>query len=324
MTFIASVVARKGVAIIADSLVTTMEKVLDYDVFADWKKTAYQFDEEGRSGLDKLKSLFRKKPVHTKNYEEKVFEYDRYTAVSIAGSPVINGIYIEQIIRESIDINKGDKNYRIKTIETKISDFCCLLNKHTIRHLNRFGNIASTVLLFTHYTKSEQQTIIYKVEIEACTRADMSDDSFSCVSFRRMPEFHKVVCAGQSSISRRILFGNKDFLQGIIPRIIYLVAEKLGIRGDDIPETFTTDFMLDVDSILTEQFYRDMKITRLTDLSLQQAVDLAFLLMQVEMNFQEYTEKIPLVGGVIKLAVIDQEGFRFMAGHEIQKPNMLN
>ncbi|MDF2379838.1 hypothetical protein JMG10_00060 [Nostoc ellipsosporum NOK] len=135
---------------------------------------------------------------------------------------------------------------------------------------------------------------------------------------------HTVVCAGQSSISRRILFGNKDFLQGIIPGIIYLVAEKLGIRRDDIPETFTTDFMLDVDSILTEQFYRDMKITRLTDLSLQQAVDLAFLLMQVEMNFQEYTEKIPLVGGVIKLAVIDQEGFRFMAGHEIQKPNMLN
>jgi hypothetical protein len=33
MTFIASVIAKKGVAIIADSLVTSMERVIDYDTF---------------------------------------------------------------------------------------------------------------------------------------------------------------------------------------------------------------------------------------------------------------------------------------------------
>lgn len=64
-----------------------------------------------------------------------------------------------------------------------------------------------------------------------------------------------------------------------------------------------------------------MKIIKLSDLSLQQAVDLASLLMRLEIDFQNYTEEISTVGGVIKLAVIDKQGFRYLSGHEIEKPN---
>jgi len=58
---------------------------------------------------------------------------------------------------------------------------------------------------------------------------------------------------------------------------------------------------------------------KLRDLSLQQAVDLASLLMRIEIDIQKYTENIPSVGGVIKLAVIDADGFRYIAGNEIVK-----
>ena len=67
------------------------------------------------------------------------------------------------------------------------------------------------------------------------------------------------------------------------------------------------------------KFWDDMKINRLADLSLQQAVDLASLLMKIEINFQKYTENIPTVGGVVKLAIINKDGFKFISGNEILK-----
>jgi len=63
-----------------------------------------------------------------------------------------------------------------------------------------------------------------------------------------------------------------------------------------------------------------MKIFKLSELSLQQAVDLANLLMKIEIDFQTYTENISTVGGVIKIAIIDKNGFRYISGHEIIKP----
>lgn len=82
--------------------------------------------------------------------------------------------------------------------------------------------------------------------------------------------------------------------------------------------------MGDARGFLPNQFWEDMKINRLADLSLQQAVDLASLLMKIEINFQKYTENIPTVGGVIKLAIIDKDDFKFISGNEILKSENLN
>jgi hypothetical protein len=73
--------------------------------------------------------------------------------------------------------------------------------------------------------------------------------------------------------------------------------------------------------ILTRQFVEDIKINKLTELSLQQAVDLSCLLMKIEIDIQKYTENIPTVGGVIKIATIDASGFRFVSGNEIVIPS---
>lgn len=326
MTFIASVIAKKGVAIIADSLVTSMERVIDYDTFLSFFKTKAKSTpiDEIKIEPSELVSLFERKPSHTKDYEEKLFQYDKYTAVTTAGTASINAKRIEYHINEIIEKNKKDKSYSKKKFETKIKDFVEFLNKQAIEHLNKSDYISNTTFIFTHYDKSKEETTIYKVDITPCSKKDITDDTFNCVDFRKMEDYYKVVCDGQNRISERILFGEIDFFIDITPKIIEKIIEKLKIPADKISPDFVKDFMSEAKTFLPAQFWEDMKINRLVDLSLQQAVDLASLLMKIEINFQKYTENIPTVGGVIKLAVIDKDGFKFISGNEILKSENLN
>ncbi len=70
MTFIASVIVQKGVAIVADSLATSMEEVIevrDLHKFLADKEEGEQLDPE------QLFALAQVKPNYTKNYAEKLF-----------------------------------------------------------------------------------------------------------------------------------------------------------------------------------------------------------------------------------------------------------
>lgn len=120
------------------------------------------------------------------------------------------------------------------------------------------------------------------------------------------------------------MFGEIDFFIDITPKIIEKVIADFKIPESSIPENYVIDFFKESKTLLSNEFYDDMKNSKLADLSLQQAVDLASLLMKIEINFQKYTENIPTVGGVVKLAVIDKDGFRFINGHEILKPENLH
>src|SRR6185312_15444538 len=326
MTFIASVIAKKGVAIIADSLVTSMERIIDYDTFLNFFTEKAKVTPVGEIKIEpaEIVSLFESKPSHTKDYEEKLFQYDSYTAITTAGAASINGKKIEYIIKALIDKNKKDKGYSRKKIETKVKEFVEHLNKQAIEHLNNSDYISTTSFIITHYDRTKEQTIIYKVDIIPCSKTDVKDDSFNCVSFKKMDGYYRVVCDGQNRISERILFGEVDFFIDITPKIIKKVIEKLKIPEKDIPLDFIQNFMHDAKSFLPIQFWDDMKINRLADLSLQQAVDLASLLMKIEIRFQKYTENIPTVGGVIKLAIINKDGFKFISGNEILKSENLN
>lgn len=325
MTFIASVIAKKGVAVIADSLVTSMEMVIDYDTFLKF------FQDKAKSTpVNEIKiepseviSLFERKPSHTKDYEEKLFQYDKFTAITTAGTASINGKRIEYLVKEIIEKNKKDKGYSRKKIETKVKEFVEFLNKQSIEHLSKLEYISSTTFIITHYDKIKEQTTIYKVDINPCSKKDITDDTFSCVNYRKMDDYYRVVCDGQNRISERILFGEIDFFIYITPKIIEKVIEKLKMPNDEIPTDFVKDFIADAKAFLPSQFWDDMKINRLADLSLQQAVDLASLLMKIEINFQKYTENIPTVGGVIKLAIINKDGFKFISGNEILKSDNL-
>jgi len=124
---------------------------------------------------------------------------------------------------------------------------------------------------------------------------------------------------GQNRISEKILFGDFFTIHGLLPRIVQKVARDFNIDPTKINSDYFDKLRNDKE-VLPPSLFSDMKIFKLGELSLQQAVDLANLLMKIEIDFQNYTEEIPTVGGVIKLAIIDKDGFKFIAGHEIVKP----
>ncbi|OYU96465.1 MAG: hypothetical protein CFE21_08725 [Bacteroidetes bacterium B1(2017)] len=326
MTFIASIVAKKGVALIADSLVTSITRVIEYENFIGYIKDKYQ-----NSPVEELKiepvdmvNLFQRKPSHTKDYEEKLFMYDKYIGVTTAGSAEINNKRIEYLIKEIVEANKKNKNYNRKRFDTKIKEFCDFINKQAIEHLNIYEEISNTNFIFTHYDKGKEKTEIVKIEVLSCNKTDIHDETFNCIKSKKMEEYLKVVCDGQNRISERIIFGEIDFFIDITPKIIKKVLADLKIDPLILPEDYEKTFLMEAKSFLPKEFFDDMKINKLAGLSLQQAVDLASLLMKVEINFQKYTENIPTVGGVIKLAIIDKDGFRFISGNNILKPENLH
>ncbi|MEN9302178.1 MAG: hypothetical protein RL264_607 [Bacteroidota bacterium] len=326
MTFIATVIAKKGIAIIADSLVTSMTNVMEYEKFINFikeKSKVTPFHEIKIEPIE-LVDLFKKKPSHTKDFEEKLFKYDNFTAITTAGSASINNKRIEYLIKDKIAENNKNKNYNRKRFITKIKEFCEFINKEAINHLNNYNDIGRTTFLISHYNKSKDKSEVYKVDVVPSKKEDIKDDKFNCITYKKMDEFYKVVCDGQNRISERILFGEIDFFLDITPKIVKKVISDLKIKEETIPMDYEKNFLSNAKSFLPKQFFDDMKVNKLADLSLQQAVDLATLLMKIEIDFQKYTENIPTVGGVIKLAVIDQEGFRFIFGNEIVKPDNIS
>jgi len=83
MTFIASIKARNGVAIVADSLVTTSVPVLTFD---DFHRFIEKNQAKSEFSVKDVIGLFKSQAHHTNDYEEKLIKYDKFTAITIAGS----------------------------------------------------------------------------------------------------------------------------------------------------------------------------------------------------------------------------------------------
>ncbi|HPS83317.1 MAG TPA: hypothetical protein PLA88_03300 [Bacteroidales bacterium] len=321
MTFIATVIAKNGAAVIADSIVTSTQPVIEYNEFIRFfeKKSAEAKNSPVVMDPKDIISLFQTKPHHTKNYEEKLFQYDKYTAITTAGAATINDKRIIDLIEEIKQKNKKDKGYTQKKIETKIKDFSAYLTEEVKKHLKDKSSIRPTTFIFTNFSQTTSKTTIFKVEVLSSSQKDLQVSGYDFVSYNITNEYEKVVCDGQNGISEKILFGDILTVYNMIPRIAKKVALDFGIDEQKVSESYINKLRKDKD-IVPPSLFSEMKIFKLGELSLQQAVDLANLLMKVEIDFQNYTEDIPTVGGVIKLAIIDKKGFRFIAGHEITKP----
>lgn len=315
MTFIASVIARNGVAIIADSLVTTTKAVIEFQDFVNLITASPGGNPTLKA--DEVMKLFHHKPHHTEDYEEKLFEYDDYTAITTAGSSIVNGKRIGGIIQEIIAKNKAESGYSRRGIKRKVKEFSEYIEQEVRGHLTNNTNIGQTRFIVTHYDHKNKDVQIFKVMIRAASKKDLADPKYSFVQTHPAQAYEKVVCSGQNRLSDRILLGDFPVIYNLVPKIATLVAADFGVDGGKITDTYVTDLR----KRITNGLDTDMKIAKLRELSLQQAVDFAALLMRIEIDLQSYTEDIPTVGGVIKLAVINKNGFEFIAGDEIGKPN---
>ncbi len=81
MTFIASVIAKKGVAIVADSFVTTVEHSIDRNEFVDY---LINTNPKKSIPIADIVNLFKQKASHTKNFADKLFQFDDYSAIATA------------------------------------------------------------------------------------------------------------------------------------------------------------------------------------------------------------------------------------------------
>lgn len=309
MTFIASVIAQKGVAIVADSLATSMEEVIEV---ADLYKFLTDKAEGEQLDPEQLFTLARVKPNFTKNYAEKLFQYDKFTAITTAGAGAINGKTIEALVHDlTIGVDQTISTFDIDEICGKFVSF---VSAEANQHFNDRGVISATTFYITHYNPAHYETKVFKIDVPATRK--QGDVKEITVEVTPIPDFHKVICDGQSATSNRILWGDIENFVSIGRRIIELVYEDL---KQPVPDGYLNNFFNNAD-LLTDEMRESLKIMKLNNLSLQQAVDLAALLIKIEKDIQSFTENIPTVGGIIKMAVISNKGFEMILGDKIIIP----
>lgn len=322
MTFIASVVAKKGVAVIADSLVTSSSPILHQRKFLDFIASC---ESEGKPiNVTDLNSLFEWEPIYTKDFEEKIFKLNKYTAITTTGIAEINNKNIFTLVNDFLQ-TKGvldfSENIALPLID-KVNAFTDYLTEQIKEHLTKFKEIGVCVFLFSFYDPRFATTTIHKVSTVEADDTSLQDPDFEYFSHYPQPDWATVVCDGQNKITDSILYGFGRALYLKFNVIVKNIIDKLNLPEGSVPDNIF-DQLVET-PFFKEMFYEDIEMLNLSSLSLQQAVDLASLLMRVVVDFQKYTRNIPTVGGLIKLAVIDDDGFRFILGHEIQPPKHIH
>lgn len=321
MTFIASVIARGGIAVVADSFVTSTQRIITERDFFDLLKSKSSNSQNKITLIpEEITKLFKIKPSHTRDYENKLFMYDKYTAITTSGMAAINNRRIEEIICDKIDNNNKKKaTYRNKSIKQKVNDLCDFLTEEVKKHINKYSYINSIRFIISHFDKKNNKAMIFRANIIPSSKEDLTKADYKFIESKEAASYEKVVCDGQNRISEGVLYGNVFILFDLIPKLVDRITKDFNINSNKIPKNYIGNLLKDK-NIITKSYWDDIKLFKLKDLSLQQAVDLACLLMNIEIDFQKYTETIPTVGGVIRLAVINDKGFKYISGDDIVEP----
>lgn len=316
MTFIATVRARNGLAVIADSLVTTEKPVLELEVFKKYIESIKSNKKAISIDFDEIEKLFESKPHHTNDFEDKLIQYDPHTAITTAGDARINGKRISDIVKEKILINHNNQQYEKMLIEEKVRDFGEYI-KEELRS-EQSTRDSRIVFIISHFDIINLLPVVYET---VCTKTLNEKGKFEVESNETLhPEHMKVICDGQNSIAYRVLYGNALYFGNFVKQLLehFRIELSLTISEEDFTKcvaSITGNIYDKIPELLDE-----ISAFKIQELSIQQAVDLAYLLLKVEMDFQKYTEDIPTIGGVIKIATITQEGFKFLCGQDIEKP----
>lgn len=316
MTFIASVIAREGVAIVADSFVTRPVSSIEGQELNIYLKSK----KKPSVTLPEIIKLFKTRPGYTRNHMEKLFQFDDYSAVTTAGHAFINEKSIKEIVgRVSYELRlNGD--YAALTVENKLNKFTDILIEEVNNHLINHGKIGQTVFVFSHYNTSLSKPQIFKITIEATTKEEVDAGRVNYVSYRDHSIF-PVVTDGQDFHIDRLLFGSLYRLEEYAK---FTIATQICAKIKAKKKTREKILEIAKEDLLNEVVSSDFRAMDIRELSLQEAVDFAALLLRIVMDIQVYTEKIPTVGGAVKLATISSgKGFAWVVGDQIVKPNLI-
>lgn len=312
MTFIASVIAKEGIAMVADSFVTTVEHSIDRKDFIDYLSKS---KTKKSIPISDLIDLFQQRASHTRNYADKLFQFDEYSAIATAGSAYINGIEIKDLVKRiALEMQIDPVAYYAKAIEDILKEFCELVKKEVLEHLKKY-NCGETDFIFSHFNRTKNEPQIFLIKIKQLSKDKHNPADPEIVTYSDRTHL-KILTDGQDGFVDRLIFGSlytnttqikKHFLDYILK-----TCKPKGVKKKEIIDTITGFAFLE--KIVTQ----DVFSIKFRQLSLQEAVDLAALLIKIIMDIQVYTEKIPTVGGLIRLAVIHKEtGFSWISGDKI-------
>ena len=312
MTFIASVIAKEGIAMVADSFVTTVEHSIDRKDFIDYLSKS----KTNKSiPISDLIDLFQQRASHTRNYADKLFQFDDYSAIATAGSAYINGVEIKDLVKRiALEMQIDSVAYYAKAIDDILKEFCELVKKEVLEHLKKY-NCGETDFIFSHFNRTKNEPQIFLIKIKQLSKDKYNPADTEIVTYSDRTHL-KILTDGQDGFVDRLIFGSlytnttqikKHFLDYILK-----TCKPKGVKKKEIVHTINEFAFLE--KIVTE----DVFSVKFRQLSLQEAVDLAALLIKIIMDIQVYTEKIPTVGGLIRLAVIHKEtGFSWISGDKI-------
>lgn len=318
MTFIASVIAKEGVAIVADSFVTTVEQLLDQEDLLEYM--AKKNNLGASISFKELFAQFKTKPSYTRNYMDKLFPFGKWSAITTSGQAYINKKIIKDLVKEiESTMNVDTPTYEAKTINQIIQEFCDHLKVEVIAHLVNIS-ISGTSFIFSHFNRLTNKAQVFSIKITPKIKG-IYPQTEDLVSYNEMSHL-KIVTDGQDTFVDRLIFGSlytkivdvkSEFSDYVIKEVKPQKTKKAKIISDINNPDFLKSLIL-----------KDLFSVKFRDLSLQEAVDFASLLIRIVMDIQIYTEKIPTVGGLIRLAIIskDQE-FKWVSGDKIVTPKII-
>ncbi|WP_394774978.1 hypothetical protein [Flavobacterium sp.] len=312
MTFIASVIAKEGIAMVADSFVTTVEHSIDRKDFIDYLSKS---KTKKSIPITDLIDLFQRRASHTRNFADKLFQFDKFSAIATAGSAYINGIEIKDIVKRiANDMQIDEAIYYAKNIEDILKEFCDKIKTEVLEHLKKY-DCGETDFIFSHYNRAKDIPQIFLIKIKSLSKDKHDTADPDIVTFNDRTHL-KILTDGQDGFVDRLIFGSLytntvEITDHFLNYILKTCKPKGAKKKEIIDAVNHFDFLQKIVS-------KDVFAIKFRQLSLQEASDLAALLIKIIMDIQVYTEKIPTVGGLIRLAVIHKDtGFNWISGDKI-------
>lgn len=147
MTFIASVAAKRGVAIIADSLVTSQQGILSFNNYLNYirNKAEETGEDDVQINANELTALFRQEPSFTKDFEDKLMKINTFSCLTTCGSAYINGKSISNITEHFIYENSVELNSESSDADHIINMVRHHFNSEILQHIEGGHDLSNFV-----------------------------------------------------------------------------------------------------------------------------------------------------------------------------------
>jgi hypothetical protein len=311
MSFIASVSAGKGFAMIADSLEIPELPLPEFSFFSQYVHPSYCQESE-EDILHPLNHWSSSPLQHAgterscrEDHAEKLFQIDTFSAIAAARILSINEKGLSDLLTE---FKEGwrDQDDSALGFAAKLNGFCDFINREIKSHLKNYGYLNGNLLFIAHYDVHTMSTNTFRIRIrDRHYESHRYMDNF--LLFRHKSS--KISMHGSTPVSKALRPGLESAYLRDVYRLVRNIVRKIHSPHNRIPGEFIDS--LQHDRLYQFLFSKDCKKIDIADLSIQQAIDLASMLIRLEMDYFRFTKAEPEVGGVISLAIVDEEGFRF-------------